>query len=770
MKLFFKHLKNSIKRKPIQPLILILTLALAMVVITACINVGIFINGETDERQVVEYGTADFTVSLNATSKSRFMFSDKAEEILENKAKVVGLYDLPVYFSQTNQTAFGVAVDFYDVEQVFEFEFIEHLPITSSSVNESALVSLDFAEKYNLGLGDSFTVNVLGYDKTYTIKAISKIPFMGSYELMVNVTGVMRLLASDSLLVSSLGDSFKPSNTLYVNVLEDGFVNDCITALKNDADFSDKTFQNVANIMEQDGEIGPMNTIVYVLIALSLMLSVAVVFCCFYIISNERTGENALFKALGATASKMNLLQYAEIGLYWLIGAPIGLALSIPFSKLIYRVVGFRYFTAKFSPLSFVISSALTLVISVFTAFVFIISERRPKKLKKQISLYKYTLPAFLLTFILTITLPVKARFILCCISEILLFITIFTGVPVIFKWITSVIDKILCKRQIKNNGTKVASFGYAVKNVKQVRVLQNSCRLLSVILVVIFTILTAVNSADIVINNYKSWLNADFAIPNSTASCREKIEKLDSVENVYSILMTSGTINDMSIKMLSISDVNALSDTCDLDRTPTGNELFVPLAICDRQNLKIGDIVYIQIGESQYEFKVSKLRKDNINVVIFNSEYFGLEYDTLLADGVENIEKELLRNQLLSAIALEMTTIVDCKELFNRLFVVGSLYINSGWFILPMMILFAVIGMVDNVVISYRARREEFELYSLSGMSKKTVRRMIFFELLLTATFGLVLSLVSSLFAILLLDNGMRTFGYRMLLAFGIA
>ena len=34
MKLFFKHLKNSIKRRPMQPLILILTLALVMVVIT----------------------------------------------------------------------------------------------------------------------------------------------------------------------------------------------------------------------------------------------------------------------------------------------------------------------------------------------------------------------------------------------------------------------------------------------------------------------------------------------------------------------------------------------------------------------------------------------------------------------------------------------------------------------------------------------------------------------------------------------------------------
>lgn len=769
MKLFFKHLKNSIKRRPMQPLILILTLALVMVVITSCISVGLFVNGETAEIQKVEYGTADFTVSLNATSKSRFMFEEKVEKVLDGKVNAVGTYELPVFFKQTNQTAFGVAIDFLDVEQIFSFEFSEYLIMTPDVLNESALITRSFANKYNLKLGSSFSVNVLGYDKTYTVTAISETPFMGYYELMVNVTGVMRLLATDSLLVSAIGDSFKPSSTIYVNVLDGYSVNECMSLLKAHTDFSDKTFADVANLLQEESNLKPLNIMVYVLIALSMLLCIAVVFCCFFIISNERTLENALFKAVGASPKKMNFLQYAEIIVYWILGLPLAFILSFPFSKIIYSVVGFNYVSSKFNVLAFALSGILALAVSVFTAFAFIISERRPKKLKKESGLYRYFLPLFVLTFVTTLLAPVKLKFTFTGISLVCLFVAVFTGVPVLFKWINTVIDKFNVKRQIKNNGCQVPSFSYAVKNVKRVSVLQNSCRLLVIILTIIFTILTAVKSSDIVIDNYKTQLNADFAVPNATETCRNKLQELDSAKNVYSFFMGTVIINQENTPIFSVSDVNALSDSCDLTRLPKENEAFISVGLASSRNFKIGDVITVSYGEMKFDLTVAEIREDTFNALIFNSEYFGISHDTLLVDGVDNVNKEKLRNDVVGAVALEMTTVIPCEDVFEKIFVVANLYIDSGWFITPLIILFAFVGMVDNVVISYRARKDEFELYRLSGMSKKSVRRTILFELIITLAFGLVASMICSIFSITLVDQALRTYGYRTLLAFGI-
>jgi hypothetical protein len=186
MKLFFKHLLNSIKKRPLQPLILVLTIILAVTVCAVSISLGARVSKEVAKSAMVRNGDSDFVVKVSSTSTSRFMFAEKAESILDGKARVSGIYELPVFLGEEKQTYFASAIDFKD-DSVLHLEFIEYQTINQSEINEVALVSKNFLDKTSLSIGDSFTANVLGYQKTYKIVAVSENAFAETSSFAVKV-------------------------------------------------------------------------------------------------------------------------------------------------------------------------------------------------------------------------------------------------------------------------------------------------------------------------------------------------------------------------------------------------------------------------------------------------------------------------------------------------------------------------------------------------------------------------------------------------------
>ena len=92
MKLFFKHLLRSTLKKPLQPILLTLTLALAVMASIFTLTLERMIDDENSALQAVTYGSADLTVTLDGASTSRFMFVKDAEQILGESAKVAGAF------------------------------------------------------------------------------------------------------------------------------------------------------------------------------------------------------------------------------------------------------------------------------------------------------------------------------------------------------------------------------------------------------------------------------------------------------------------------------------------------------------------------------------------------------------------------------------------------------------------------------------------------------------------------------------------------------
>ncbi len=765
MKLFFKHLFRSIKKRPLQPAILILTLALAVIVTCCTLTVREYMHEENTFSQQAKYGNADFTITLNSESTSRFLFTEKVEEILGDKGKVSGIFELPLFKGEEQKTVFGVATEFEKIGNVFNVAFSEYGSVAKSTKEEVAFISREFAETENLKLGDQFVVNVLGHDKKYTIEGISETPYFSSYDVMVDITGVMRILAKDSLFVSSLGESFKPCSTVYVDLSEGVSVSDAIVLLKENVDFRDKTFDEVTGIISSLSAMDSLEIVIDILILLSVGLSVAVVFCCLYIISTQRTEENELFKIAGAKRWRLNLLQYVEIAIYWMIGAIIGVAMIKPLLNVMVLLIGYKYVMPHVSIISIFSGLGITLISSLLTVTAFVAITGKEKLKEKKINL---PLIALIITVLLIITLFVittKYKIIISILAILFFALFLFLFVPILFKYCMKKLNVILNRNcKIKTS----ISFRYAVKNVKKVKVLLNTCRLWTLLVAIIVTMLVSIFGATKAIDKNKNYLNGNFAIINATSSCYENLQALDGVESVNKLYFDMCKLDEDNIlQIASISSPDVLKEYMDIENLPKGNEAIISKGYADRFKIEIGEELNVKIDEKVINLKVKDIADTVVNILLFDSLNFGIDYSIMIVDGKEEISVTELRQMLSENLALELATIIPISDVFKSRVALAEIYANGAYIILSIVLLFAVIGLIDNLAESYRFRRKEFELYNLSGMSRRAILKMKISEILIVLTFGLTIGLLSSVAILFLLDEAIRAAGLRLLFSF---
>ena len=382
MKLFFKHLARSILKKPLQPIILVFTLMLAIAVSIFSLAMRDALESETNLSQAAKYGNAQITIGLNGASSSRFMFAEDAEALLGADGVAAGIFELPLFVGEENKTVFGVAVDFTQIGKIFNFSFIEYGSVTPSTVGQSAFITKTFAEENALKVGGMFEVTVFGEVKSYTVCGISRDAFMDGYEVMVDITGVIRLITDSSPLLSALGDDFKPSSTIFIH-LNDGIdIHPCMEKLQAHKQFAEKTLSNVSEIVQAQSNANNLSYIIDVSVVLAAVLAASVSFCCFYILSSERTEENYAFTLSGAKPWMLNGLQYAEIVLYWILSSALGCLFAMPMTRWLFSLAGFRYADAALRPILMVIGSGILLLVALATVTVFILSQKLKRKNK----------------------------------------------------------------------------------------------------------------------------------------------------------------------------------------------------------------------------------------------------------------------------------------------------------------------------------------------------------------------------------------------------
>lgn len=766
MRLFFKHLARSVIKKPLQPIILVVTLTLAIIVSMFSLSISDALEEETKLGQVAKYGNSQITIGLNSKESSRFMFVEDVEDVLKEDGVAVGTFELPLTIGQEKSTVYGVAVDLFEVGKIFTFDFVDYGQVTPSTLGNSAFITSKFANDNNLSVGDKFSVYAFGGEKTYRVSGINKYPFLNGYEVMVDITGVIRLITSSSPFLSAIGDDFKPSSTIYVHINDNVSVENFIEKLRDDQRFSQKTITDVSKAVITKTNSANYKYIIDITALLAVLLAASVTFCCFYIISSERTEENCAFKLSGAKPWMLNLVQYAEICAYWLISAVIGCAVSVPITKLLYSIAGFRYASDAIRPLKMFMGAGLLLLVCVATITAFICAQK--SKNKSNVKEKREKIPVLVsLLFTLGLSVfvfvaPLNIRFAFYVILSVVLCFFFFISTSLVIKWFASKLSKRLDVKLDKTNRLKFVSFRYAVKNIFSVKILHNISRLVAMLTCIVMTSSIMIASSVGNSKSMQSFFNGEYVLFNATESCVQKVLECDSVHSTSKIFLSE---NDDGL-IISIDNTSAISNNIKIEKLPRGNEAILSSGEAKKRSLSVGETFKQSIDGREIEFVVMDIVKSaNKFLMLFDCEYFGISYNMILVKGEEGVSNGALLEELTDKTALELATIVSMESLFESRLTTAFICLKIGSIFFCMIFAFALVGMFDNLYESYRSRRDEFGLYTYSGMSRKTIRRMKAWEIALTFGVGLALGCVGFVLMLFTSNASFYTFGYELLL-----
>ena len=765
MRLILKSLFRTMRKRPLQPIILVITMSVAVAIAAFTFALHESLLEERGEAQAAEYGSADITVKLDGGSRSRFLFAQRAEELLPEGTRAVGAFELPLVTEDRSSTVLAAAVDFTDIGEIFSFSFSEYSTPSVKEVPDTVFISEDLANRMSLKLGDKLSVNVLGSRKSYTVRGISPTSFLGRYDALADISGVVEILVSDSAVLSSLGPDFKPFSTVYVDVPDGADKGEAIRILSQSEHFSDKTVEDVGERMKLVSNEESLSVIIKISVALSGLLAGAVVFSCLYVLSGERREANLILAAAGARPILLNATQYIEVIIYHILSSLIGIPLSVPIISLLSRYAGYVYCVPSLSLSVALRSIVLTLAVALVTVSVFILCRSHTRSVKhgkaERASLTLITLALALLFAVCAFVFPSRVSFVFYVLSTVFAIAALLLGVPLVLVRLFVFLDKRL---SLKSGSVPL---NYAVKNLASLRVLHNSTRLVALFLGVLLSVLALFSSAIGLTRTVDGLFPSELAVMNATDKCHTEVEKLESVDEAYQIYMAGVSVLNEDMFLISLDDTRALSDMLGIEELPLGNNAVISSGEAKKHSLSVGDTVALEVAGREISLVISEISPMGVGVILFDAEAFGISPNMLLVSGREGVSRAELIDDVTGAVKEELAPVVETEELFRARMRNIKVYIRATVILLSVLVLFAVIGLFDNLYESRSSRKEERELYLSAGMSDREIGKMRSIELCAVFGLGILMGALAAVFTTAVLTRGSLSFGYEFFINF---
>ena len=758
MRLFYKHLLTSIRRHWVQPLILTATILLSVIVCTISFAMSPSLINETTLHREVSYGKADIMVSLSTNSDSRFMFAADAEDILGDDCQIAGLYELPILLNA--KTVMGAATDLFSFDRIFSLQFTAGGTVCSDSLADVCFISYRLAEETGLCVGDTLNVTLLNKQKSYTVAGVTATCPAGSFDILLDITAVTRSIAAGSPFLSSLGDKFRPTGKLYIDLPEQCSTTDALALLTASSQFADKSMIAVEEHVNSMASIQWIDHLVTVVVLLAGILAGAVTYCCFSILAASRSAENAVFIAAGASSRKLSLTQYVEALLYFAVGAPIGLLLSYPALKLFVRLAGFQYSNGVLTAKSLLFATLIQLFVVLASVAAFSTLHGRPLKKRRKLRVpYLLLLPLAVALFVAMPLVPHTWNFVLGMIAFVCLFLLLFFLAPPLLRLL---LKRLISRRERhsrKSDHLRSPALYYAMRNTVAVPLLQNSARLMAVLLSIMIIVTLTLWCGFGFQRTAEDIFNGDYAIVGASERCLARIEECSSVKRIDKIYFSTHNVeNKTPLTALSASNVQALTPHLSIKELPKGNEALVSREVAGRLGISEGDIITMILDKREIPLTVKEIVRSGIPLLVFDCEANGISYNMLLAEGGEGTNSDALYQELTAVTSSELVGVVPTNTLLSVKTNSLTLYISIMLILLAVIFLFAVVGILDNLFQSYQNRKEEFMLYTTAGMSHRTVRRMKALEILIAMGFALLLALLVTAISSFLLQYTLYT------------
>ncbi len=763
MGIIIKFIIRSIREKKFRTFLIILAVALSGALYFASTSLSDSLVDIYTNKLRQATGNADIMIFPKRASPSGVIsdapalrLQDKTDYIIKAITSTARYKIGPKEYDRISLT--GMTLENY--EKINNLQLIKQRSDTSFETN-SIIISQKTAEKYQLSVGDKMELYINGIRRNINVYGIA-LPI----GMFLDESQDAKALISYRSLCDYMQTEGKPT-TLYIKTNEKISIDELLIELK-------KAYPKYG-VEEPFSKAAMRDNVSMIAMPLLLMtvivtfMSIFIIYSSFKVITLEKLPIIGTFRSIGASRRMMNQVLLLESLFYGIVGGIVACVLGIGILYImthfttaseVKEYIEIRIDISFIKLLSTFILSVIVCLVSSMVPIIKVskiplkeivlgnIGSYKKRKIRKDVLGIIYIITAF----ILPIISPRSIAVILSGISVILALIGIISILPSVIKYTSRLSEKLFCKL-FGNIGI------LAVKNIRGNKSILNSISLITIGIATLLMINNiSINLNVEIINFYEKTFISDMQVwmNNLDKSAARGFLRHEGVETVYPIYESySIDVEEFDEKMSCIHGVkdethseyfyyNYLGDDKELlQELGNGRYIITTVIMKNRFNLKEGDKLTLKFANGDRVYTIIGF----MNSIMWNGSFSLISEDYLRSDAglkaynsaymkanqdskevLESLKKQYADRYLGGRTIPEM--LEANREGNNQLM---SMLI--GFSILALLI--GVIGVINNLIISFIERKQSIAVLRSVGMSKKQVINMLFVEALYSGSIG---------------------------------
>lgn len=772
--LFLKHIYRSIKKSPLQPIIILITLILSVSTFLTAVKIAINVAKETALYKNVDNYLCDITVKPSKNDDVRMLFTEDAEDIIGDAGIVLGEFNLSALYTRDDYSELVdiSAAELLKSDAFYQFDFYEYGEFTTQNLKNSIILSSDLAGKFGIKVGDSISFSLLNKRMEFTVQAIGVGEgFLNDFEGIIDISAVSEAIAEANPAIASFAGNIIPYNILKIRINDPSRIDEFIDKLNSDERFNGKT------IVKEESNIGSadfvhMLSLMVIIVCTSIIVIISgiVIFTALDMLSKKRLKDSALFMLSGANTSQLNRILYLECFIYGIISAVFGLFLSMGIYKKINTIFDWNTDDIAFKlydiPIVFFAAPAIVLMttfLHTLRAKKLSISERLAENSENKASATRtkpslILLASTLLFVIPSILVEPKHRYIFIIPTIVCFLSFIFLFIPYLIDIISRYLIKALEKKDIAPPNSMLT-----LKNACVSYPLKHSGRLITLLLTLIITILICLNSLINETATINSIVDANYVAVGANEKSDKLVEDLDSVDGAFRLSLVQGimTLENTAVLGISVDDkaMNFINPDLAPSALPKNDEIIITSGIANLENKKVGDSITLVYETVERTFKIIDVVKSSGNIIYLDVSYIGEKNQFLcIKTDVEKNSEEY--RQIANLLETRGAMMMELGVIFDPITTRLISYSELLTYVVSIAFFTTLLGIINILVSSYFARKQERSVYYTVGMSKNQIRKIQLSEILYIFLIALISIPILTFALVLVLDVGMSSFG----------
>lgn len=751
--IIIKSILKNIKEKKFRTFLIILSITLSSALFLASITNSKNMVEVRRKQIKAQMGTADIYFSKNLRADNYFFSTNLLKQYKDHFEYIIpGINSIAIY-EDNNQSKLSISmlgIELEDLEKLNPISLAESKNLYPFS-GKKVIISEKTSQKYHLSLGDSIKLKINNSHYYFTIAGIAH----GDGFFFQEIGMIYAICPRDCM--EKINGALGQSNILYLKLKDPDEIISTLHWLSDKYyDFDVREPYTLEDIKQ---EIRGIEVSFKLITALVLCVSILIIYSSFQVIVLERLPIIGTFRSIGATKKYTSFVLIMESLVYGIIGGLLGLLLGLLFSYiLVYgtapdwvRQGGIQLDISVFH---MILTFILALFLSAASSIIPIIQTTKipikniifnllEKNKEKKIS--HLIIGCFLLLFIWMSSYfcPKAYLFEISLLNVILSIFAEILLTPFIVFSICSILEKLTPK--IFGNLAFLA-----FKNIKESKSSNNNIILFSLGISSLLAINTLGNSVIYAqINDFNErYYEIMLADPKANRFFENSIRTVDGVKDVYCFYEEHGVevvgknfrinaIQGTNDKTLSFRKVTTTTGEPEelIDLLSKDRYILITNSVKDRINAEIGDNIILQLPEGNRTYKIIGFFDSLLfsgNCALVGNKYLKLDsgsayYYRIYVQSSKDPQKvlEALKQKFIQ----RNTQFWLVEEMKQGTIEAYSNVISILRLFTLLVLLIGAFAMMNNLIIAFIKRKQNFAVLRSIGMSKNQIVKMLIIE-----------------------------------------